>query len=201
MFKHTLEWFRSQNVDAVVIAGDMADYGMDVNLMAVSEAWYSVFPDDKYPDGRPIEKVFVTGNHDWHGYRYGNVAVKKYPDPAERAKHILQMDMKGWWRKAFHEDYSPLFAKTIKGFTFVGAHWDTSGERAYEYKRLKGWLDKNAKSLDPKMPFFYVQHPHLKNTCYGSWAWGQDVGNTTQALSAFPNAIAFGPDKALSNSP
>ena len=191
MFKHTLEWFRSQNVDAVVIAGDMADYGMDVNLMAVSEAWYSVFPDDKYPDGRPIEKVFVTGNHDWHGYRYGNVAVKKYPDPAERAKHILQMDMKGWWRKAFHEDYSPLFAKTIKGFTFVGAHWDTSGERAYEYKRLKGWLDKNAKSLDPKMPFFYVQHPHLKNTCYGSWAWGQDVGNTTQALSAFPNAIAF----------
>jgi len=51
-FKHALEWFRSQDVDAVVIAGDMADKGMDENLMAVADAWYSVFPDDKYPDGR-----------------------------------------------------------------------------------------------------------------------------------------------------
>ena len=54
-FKHALEWFRSQGVDAVVIAGDMADKGMDENLMAVADAWYSVFPDDKHPDGRRVE--------------------------------------------------------------------------------------------------------------------------------------------------
>ena len=40
-FKHALEWFREQGVDAVVIAGDMADKGMDDQLMAVAEAWYS----------------------------------------------------------------------------------------------------------------------------------------------------------------
>ena len=80
-FKHALEWFRSQDVDAVVIAGDMADKGLDENLMAVADAWYSVFPDDKYPDGRPVEKVFVTGNHDYLAYG----ANKKYPDETERA--------------------------------------------------------------------------------------------------------------------
>lgn len=188
-FKHTLEWFRSQDVDAVVIAGDMADKGLDDNLMAVADAWYSVFPDDKYPDGRSVEKVFVTGNHDWKGY--GKVAEEMYPDPVERAKHLLQRDMNGWWRKAFHEDYSRIFAKNVKGFTFIGSHWDTTDGRAYEYSRIRGWLAKNAKNLDPKLPFFYVQHPHLRNTCYGAWAWGQDEGNATKALSAFPNAIAF----------
>ena len=38
-FKHTLEWFRSQNVDAVVIAGDMADNGMVEQMEAVAQAW------------------------------------------------------------------------------------------------------------------------------------------------------------------
>ena len=97
-FKRTLEWFKSQNVDAVVIAGDITDKGLSENLMAVADAWYSVFPDDKYPDGRRVEKVFVTGNHDWEGYKYGNAAAKKYPDAKERVKHILQNDMNGWWR-------------------------------------------------------------------------------------------------------
>ena len=126
-FKHTLEWFRSQNVDAVVIAGDMADKGMDAHLMAVAEAWYSVFPDDKYPDGRPVAKFFVTGNHDWEGFNYGKTAEKLYPDAAERAKHVLQKDMAGWWEKAFHEPYAPIYSKEIKGYTFIGAHWDMGG--------------------------------------------------------------------------
>ena len=127
-FRHTLEWFRSQNVDAVVIAGDMADVGMDENLMAVSEAWYSVFPDDKYPDGRPVEKVFVTGNHDWGGFVFNNAAEKAYPDEKERVRHVLQYDMAGWWRKAFREDYTRIFMKEINGYRFVGAHWGLQGQ-------------------------------------------------------------------------
>ena len=196
-FKHALEWFRSQDVDAVVIAGDMADKGMDENLMAVADAWYSVFPDDKHPDGRRVEKVFVTGNHDWYGYTYRDAAAKKYPDKTERAKHILQKDMAGWWKKAFHEDYSPIYAKQIKGYKFIGTHWDMggfggeTGKKVYAFERVRDFLAKEGKSLDPSLPFFYVQHPHLKDTCYGAWAWGHDKGVATAPLSAFPNAIAF----------
>ena len=196
-FKHTLEWFRSQNVDAVVIAGDMADKGMDANLMAVAEAWYSVFPDDKYPDGRPIAKFFVTGNHDWAGYAYGGAAQKLYPDQTERVKHILQRDMAGWWDKAFHEPYTPIYSKEIKGYTFIGSHWDSSaapggpGGKVYPFGRIKDFMAAKGKSIDPKLPFFYVQHPHPKDTCYGSWAWGHDNGIVTETFSAYPNAVAF----------
>ena len=197
MFRQTLEWFRDQGVDAVMIAGDMADNGMDDHLLAVAEAWYSVFPGDRYPDGRPIEKVFVYGNHDQHGFLSGDYALKRYPDSAERAKHVLRADMKGWWEKIFHEAYAPFYAKEIKGYTFLGTHWDNG--TGMESKNgnvdfgaaLKGWLDANGRSLDPRLPFFYVQHPHPKNTCYGPWAWGHDGGKVTAALSAFPNAIAF----------
>ena len=35
-FKHTLEWFRDQGVDAVLIAGDMADNGMVEQMEAVA---------------------------------------------------------------------------------------------------------------------------------------------------------------------
>ena len=196
-FKHALEWFRSQNVDAVVIAGDMADNGMVEQMEAVAQAWYAVFPEDRYPDGRPIEKVFVIGNHDYHGYLYGNHAAKLYPDMDERVKHVLRSDFASRWKRIFNEDYSRFYCKKIKGYTFLGQHWDDGKGMETRYgscdfgAELKTFLDANGKTLDPSLPFFYVQHPHPKDTCYGPWAWGRDSGKVTKVLSAYPNAIAF----------
>ena len=196
-FKHTLEWFREQGVDAVAIAGDMADKGMGENLMAVGQAWYAVFPGDKYPDGRPVTKFFITGNHDWDGFNYGGHAEKLYSDLREREKHILRKNIVGWWDKAFHEPYTPFSVKQVNGYTFLGAHWDTgghgaeTGKKVDPFARIEEYMAKNGKSFDPNLPFFYVQHPHPKDTCYGPWAWGHDKGKVTQALSAYPNAVAF----------
>ena len=196
-FKHTLEWFRSQNVDAVVIAGDMADKGMVDQMEAVAQAWYAVFPDDRYPDGRPIEKVFVMGNHDYHGYLYGDYAAKVYPDRDERVKHVLRSDFATRWKRIFNEDYARFYCKKIKGYTFLGQHWDDgkgmeTGHGSCDFgAELQAFLAAKGGTLDPSLPFFYVQHPHPKDTCYGPWAWGHDRGKVTQALSAYPNAIAF----------
>ena len=66
-FIHALEWFRDKKVDAVVNAGDLANYGMVEELEAMAAAWEKVFPGDRAPDGRSVQKVFVTGNHDWEG--------------------------------------------------------------------------------------------------------------------------------------
>ena len=196
-FRHTLEWFRSQNVDAVVIAGDMADKGMVDQMEAVAQAWYAVFPDDRYPDGRPIEKVFVMGNHDYHGYLYGDYAAKTYPDMVERVKHVLRSDFATRWKRIFNEDYARFYCKKIKGYTFLGQHWDDgkgmeTGHGSCDFgAELQAFLAAKGGTLDPSLPFFYVQHPHPKDTCYGPWAWGHDRGKVTQALSAYPNAIAF----------
>ena len=193
-FRHTLEWFRDQGVDAVMVVGDMADNGMVGQLQGVADAWYAVFPNDKAPDGRKVEKLFVYGNHDWQGWAYGSHAEKKFPDAVERAKHILANDYAGWWERIFHEAYAPVSFKKVKGYAFIGSQWRDAGCKGRNETGTLGiaaFLEANGKTLDPALPFFYYQHPHPKDTCYGSWAWGHDSGESTKALSAFPNAIAF----------
>lgn len=189
-FRHTLEWFRDQGVDAVVIAGDIADHGMIDQLQVVADTWNEVFPDNRAPDGRRVEKVFVYGNHDWEGSTYGSFAERNFPDKAERARHVLRADYAGNWQRIFDEPYARIYSKCIKGYTFIGQHWDGLG-RKDGFSLIAPYLETHAKTLDPAQPFFYVQHPHPRNTCYGSWAWGHDSGDTTKALSNYSNAIAF----------
>ena len=196
-FRHTLEWFRDQGADAVMVVGDMADNGMVEQLQAVAQAWYAVFPEDRAPDGRKVEKLFVYGNHDYHGYLYGDHAAKLYPDEVERRKHVLRDNLGACWKKIFNEDYSRLYRKEIKGYTFLGQHWDDGKGMETKYGscpfgvELQSYLAANGGKLDPSRPFFYFQHPHPKDTCYGSWAWGHDSGLVTKTLSSYANAIAF----------
>lgn len=72
-FKHTLEYFRSPKVDGVIIAGDMADQGLEPQLKVVADTWYDVFPNDRGLGGKHTEKLFVYGNHDVEAYTWGGV--------------------------------------------------------------------------------------------------------------------------------
>lgn len=179
VFVKALEWYREKGVDAVLVAGDMADHGLVSQLQLVADAWFKVFPDNKTPDGRPVAQLFEYGNHcvaDWK--------KKDFEDDAERAKNMVMFDPRGFWEKAFHEEYQPVFSKTVKGYTFVGAHWPGLSAR-------EAWFAAHAGDLDPARPFFFFQHPHPKDTCYGAWAWGHDDGTSTRLLSPFSNAIAL----------
>lgn len=192
IFRHTLEWFRDQGVDAVMIVGDMADHGLTDQLQTVADTWNAVFPDGRAQDGHSVEKLFVYGNHDWEGHAYGSFAKRRFPDEDERNRHILRRNYARNWERIFNEAYSPIYRKDIKGYTFVGQHWDHQGwESDCRFERIKPFLFEQSRSIDTNRPFFYFQHPHPKDTCYGSWAWGHDIGIATETLSAFPNAIAF----------
>lgn len=191
-FRKTMEWFRDQGVDGVVICGDMADHGLTDELDAVARAWYAAFPNDRAPDGRKVEKLFVYGNHDWEGYKYGNAAKRFFGEKG--FDHAIHKDLAAAWRHSFHEDYAPIWHKTVKGHSFVGAHWIADHCRGFDevgIPQTPGWFAANGKSLDPSKPFFYMQHPPLKNTCHCDWVWGRDTGKSTAALSAFRNAVAF----------
>ena len=193
-FVRTLEWFRDQGVDGVVVAGDMADNGIISQLELVAEAWNRVFPGDRAPDGRKVERLFVYGNHDMGGIPYAKGRFQGKSE-AEINAQIIYPDPKGAWERAFHEKFEPIWAKEVKGYRFVGAQWWSSqGCRGLDEKFNDGvaeWYAARAKEIDPSRPFFHIQHPHPKDTCYGPWAWGRDIGLTTKALSAFPNAVAF----------
>ena len=183
-------WFRDNGADAVVIAGDLAHSGLVGELKALAEAWFSVFPGDKAPDGRHVERVFVFGNHDWSS---PGRAKNVFPDEAERNANLLVADPKKWWREFFHEDWVPCFEKTVNGYPFIGAHWchgGCNGKAEHFTDALKSFYAARKEPFDPAKPFFHVQHPHPRGTVHGTKVWGQDDGTTTEILSAHPNAIA-----------
>ena len=191
-FRHTLEWFRDQRVDGVVIAGDLADNGVVEQLEVVAKVWNDVFPNDRAPDGRKVERLFVCGNHDMAGMAYAGALLKDRSE-AERNRSLILADPKAAWERAFHEAYAPIWRKTVRGYSFVGAHWLTNGAGTSHHSNpgVRDFYAAHAREFDPDLPFFHIQHPHLKDTCFGPWAWGHDEGAATAALSAFPNAIAF----------
>ena len=187
-FEKTLRWFDAQGVDAVLVCGDLADRSLAEEWQAVADAWFRVFPDDRGADGRKVERVFITGNHDWEGYKYGTNVKRIFPDEAERAKHVVRTDLAGWWRKIFREEYRTVFRKDVKGYAFIGHHWEGIG-----FKGLPEFLAAGGgKGLDGSKPFFYLQHAPLRGTCNGDDATPDaDYGVATKCLSAYPNAVAF----------
>ena len=189
VFERALEFFRDRKADGVIIAGDMADRGLVDQLELVANAWFKVFPANRRPDGQPVEKLFVYGNHDVLGHGYGDTPktlAEKYPDEKEQAAHRIATDRKAVWERLFKEPWAGVYAKQVKGYTFIGSHW------GYE-KKLAAFMKDNATRLGLKgpKPFFYAQHPHPKDTIYGPWAWGHDNGASTRAFSKTPNAIVF----------
>ncbi len=192
VLKRAFEWYRGQGVDGISICGDMADRGLIEELNEVGRCWYDVFPGDKAPDGRHVEKLFVYGNHDFEGYKYGSAAKKFFGK--DGYNHAIHKDLAAAWKNAFHEEYAPVWRKEVKGYTFIGAHWTSDrcrGRNEVGVSQAAPWFEKNGATIDTAKPFFYLQHPPLKGTCHCDWVWGHDVGEMTKILSRFPNAIAL----------
>lgn len=183
-FRHTLEYFRDRKVDGVLVAGDIADRGLEPELQLFADTWYSVFPGDKRPDGEHVEKLFIYGNHDvnnWSSIR------DSFEDKAQYSVQHISEHREATWKRCFKEEFEPITFKTVKGYHFIGAHWCDGGS----IDGLAEFMGKHHGKLAGTKPFFYYQHPHPKNTCNGPWAWGQDNGTVTDILSHYPNAVAF----------
>ena len=146
-FIGALKWFDSQKVDGVIIAGDIVDQGLTEQLRHVGAAWDSIFPDNKAVDGRRVEKVFVTGNHDNHFWKHAS-AARLYPDEKERFERSMAKDFNAAWTECFHEEFIRLYRKEIKGYSFLGFQYGSKG--------LTEFIEKEKATLDPSRPFFYV---------------------------------------------
>ena len=189
-WRKTLELFRDQGADVVVAAGDLCNSSVTDEMQAFADTWFDVFPDDRAPDGRKVERVFVYGNHDISLQRARRVCNN---DKVEMKRRAIALDRAGCWKRIFREEYSDVYRKTVKGYDFIGAHWE-GGLKGHDdsfCKGLEAFYDKVGPSLDKSKPFFHVQHPHPKGTCHGEYVWGQDDGVSTKVLSRHPNAVSF----------
>ena len=177
-----LRWFDAQGVEAVVFPGDMIHSGTVSEIELFADVWNRVFPGNKAADGRKVEMVLVTGNHEiamWKG-RIKDLGEKEWKEKEGLAPRIGEV-----WERLFGEKYEKVFMKKIKGVTFVGAQYLTCNPP------IEDFLKKHADELSAARPFFFVQHAHPAGTCYGMTRVACDGGRATRALAPFPWAVAL----------
>ena len=185
VFRRALEYFRDRKVDAVIVAGDLSDWGLRSGLKYVADAWYSVFPNDCAPDGRKVEKLFCTGNHDYDGYWYGDMTLDMHVQGYSEEESLVKLGMKKCWEEAFHEPFEQVRRRTVKGYDFISSEWKDGKDG---FKEAEAWFAAHGKTLDSKKPFFVFTHYPFKGTtsCSGGGdAYSGDV------FKRFPNAVAF----------
>lgn len=183
-FIKALDYFRNNDVDAVMIAGDLVEMGMDSELQMVADAWYEVFPKDKGLKGKKITKLFVTGNHDIRGHTFKT--VKKHFTEEEILQHHIAGQKEILWKKLFKEEYQPIYIKEVKGYTFIGANF----VNVKNVPGLESFFASHKDQIPSDKPFFYFQHVHPAGTCMSN-SKDTDDGKSTEVLKQFPNLICF----------
>ena len=181
-----LRYLDAQGVEAVLFPGDIANTGIIGEMERFADCWETVFPKCRAADGRRVERLLVTGNHDidvwpsrWKGWSEKRIARERfwYGDNAKRT-----------WERLFGEEWQTVWMRKVKGVTFVGAQWMSLNPP------IARFLAEHDSEIDPALPFFYCQHPHPKGTCHGQLAAdenAEDHGEAVKALSRFANAVAF----------
>lgn len=178
-----LNWYDQQGIDAMVCAGDMAQFAQIDEFAAFANTWFKVFPGNTATDGRHVEPIFIYGNHDLLGWEYRIDKNDKEAMAAAFAKSVAK-DPTGTWKTYMQEDYAPYFVKDVKGYKFLCMHWAEEG-------KIGEALAKYGAQFKGKLPFFVVQHAVLQDTVNGPWSWGQDEGYASKLLREYPNAVAL----------
>jgi len=166
-FRRALRHFRTCGVDAVVITGDLGDWGLRSNFAEVRWAW------DQEMNGSGIVPLFITGNHDWEGFRYADMAVEMHALGFGEEDAAVRHGMRESWEAAFGEPFAPVRCRTVKGFDFVSCEYGQEG-------KLAEWMAANGGKYRGDRPFFYLQHFPLSKT-----------PKSKSVLNDFPNCVAM----------
>ena len=198
-----LRYFRDRKVDAVLIAGDLSTRGQIEELRQLADIWLEIFPDDRLPDGSPVERLFVTGNHDVDGHCFKQLTERKTLAQAEAESFYFHREK--FWRELFRAEYAPVVKREVKGYVFVLHNWNSrltdsklksAGWEGYSAKPEKNplpeWFAQHGAELPGDRPFFFCQHEPPAGTC--NWDAPKvvfDDGTATRMLKDYPNAIAL----------
>ncbi len=189
VLERTLKYFRDCKVDAVMICGDISDYGLLSGLKYVAETWSKVFPRDRGADGRPVQKLFITGNHDYEGWWYGDMTAEMHALGYSEDEALIKLGMKKCWEETFQEAFAPIRRRMVNGYDFISAEW-------YGYDKTPGfdqtgaWFKAHGGEIDPSRPFFYFTHSPPSGTVIGSWE-GKEERQVANTLAEHPNAVSL----------
>ena len=163
MFGKALRYFKSRGVDAVLVSGDLTDWGLKSSLEYVKATWDGVFA------GTGVVPLFCTGNHDFGGWHYGDMTLEMHANGSSEDEALVKLGLPSEWERLFGD--------------FVSAEWDS-------FDKFPEWMAANGARFKGSRPFFYFQHPPAKGTTPDGDGWA-DKGAAHSALKGFPNAIMF----------
>ena len=187
-FEPALRYFDERKADGVLIAGDLTDFGTASGLRHFAAIWYKVFPGNRRSDGKPIKLLHIFGDHDMGGYMH---KFNWAPKAEVETGAIPEMDVAALWDECFHEKWEPIQVKECCGYKFILAHHPRHTKESNHGDSIPG-LDEfmAGQELDPKKPFFLVQHRIFMDTVLVPGC-GWESGKTTEVLKKFPNALAI----------
>ena len=177
MLEKSFRYFKSRGADAVMVPGDLTDWGLRSGLEYVKATWDRVFA------GTDVVPLFCTGNHDFDGWAYGDMTMEMHANGYSEDEALTKLGLAAEWERVLGEKYAPVCVRTVKGYDFISAEWDSFGE-------FPEWMAANGARFKGNKPFFYFQHPPARGTTSDSGGW-DDKGAAFSALKEFPNAIAF----------
>lgn len=188
-FRRALAYFRDRGADAVMVAGDLTDWGLKSGLKEVAAAWFDVFPDNRGANGEKVEKLFVTGNHDFDGWWYGDMTLDMHVQGYSEEEALPKLGMKKCWEEAFREPYEDIRKRTVKGYDFISSEWHVDGKENGDESVIK-WLESHASELNGDKPFFIFRHSPYPGTVSSSVGRPGNMA-ITDALRKFSNCIAL----------
>lgn len=160
-------FFDSVDADAVVVDGDLTDFGSQAEY----DAWKNV--KDEYIGDRSL--VACLGNHE------GNTADRLLAATGNKPNDDKLIN--GYHFITISAGSGPLDPVTGKGSSHGG------GNYSYVMPWLKERLDA-AVAEDPDKPIFLFRHYPLNDTIYASTPWGGS-GLTVEFLSNYPQVVTF----------
>ena len=203
LFKKTLQHFDEAKVDAVLMAGDLFHGRVDW-LERFAAAYFEVFPGDKGGDGRRVERLFVTGNHDVDEWWYGLKKGETLEECEERNRNkSFRFHREEAWTRVWGDEYEPYFLKEVKGYKFLLRHWPSSGKGKWkEPHRVDEAFAKYGAMLAKERVFFYCQHEQPIASVNANWMLSKDCerfGNADacagpvlrELLKGYPNCVSI----------
>lgn len=194
VFEKALRKLDGWKADGVLVSGDIAHFGLAMELQRTADVWFKVFPGGRRSDGEPVVNLMHYGDHDMAtNYVDRPEVIADWPDAEMRRKNLIfRGDRKAIWERCFKEEWHPIELKYVKGYPFILYHF-TKGEPGNSHGNASPGLAEFLKehTFDPSKPVFYSQHRLLLGTVCGAGSHGRDNGESTALLSKIPNAIAF----------
>lgn len=177
LLERSFLYFRDRGVDAVMIPGDLSDYGTKSGWELLKCTWDRVFA------GTGVVPLFCTGNHDRDGWTYDDMAVDMRANGCDGRDAVKTLGIERTWEEVFGEPWEPIGVKSVKGYDFISVQYGCE-------RQFADWMAAHGDRFRGAKPFFHFQHLPEKGTTFDSFGWA-DRGVVKPVLERYPNCISF----------